>query len=217
MPAVLFDIDGTLADTNYLHVLAWWRAFREAGEDVAAARIHRMIGAGSGVLLRELIGDERDDVKDGWRRHYDRLKPEVSAIPGAADLLREVSRRGAAVVLATSSPEEDLDRLLEVLGADGAIAATTSAGDVDEAKPEPDLLDVALDKVGVAAADAIMVGDSVWDVEAAKRAGLRCIGVLTGGFSAAELEEAGAVAVYDDVRQLHQRLDASTIGALLGR
>ena len=215
--AVLFDVDGTLTDTNYLHVLAWWRAFCDAGEPVAAARIHRMIGAGSDVLLRELVGSsDRDDVKDGWRRHYDRLKPEVRAFPGATDLLQACASRGAAVVLATSSPSEDVDTLLDALdAARDAITATTSAGDVDQAKPEPDLFGVALSKVGVDPSAAVVVGDSVWDVEAARRAGLRCVGVLTGGVGRDELEAAGAAGLYDDVADLLRRLDDSPLRSVL--
>lgn len=214
--AVLFDIDGTLTDTNYLHTLAWRRAFVDAGVDVASARIHRMIGAAGGVLLRELLGSERDDVKQGWKRHFDELKPEIRAFPGAADLLRTVARRGAKVVLATSSEEDDVAALREAIGADDAVDAVTSAGDVDEAKPSPDVFTTAMAKVGVEAAGAIVVGDTAWDVQAATKAGLETVGLLCGGISRCELEEAGAVAVYEDPADLLAALDRSPIGALLG-
>lgn len=213
--AVLFDIDGTLTDTNYLHTLAWRRAFLDGGEDVATARIHRMIGAAGGVLLRELIGEERDDIKDGWRRHFTDLKPEIRAFPGAADLLRAVAGRGAAVVLATSSEEEDVAALREAIDADDVIAAVTSAGDVEEAKPAPDVFLTAMDKAGVGADRAIVVGDSVWDVKAATRCGLRTVALLCGGFGRAELEEAGAVAVYEDPSDLLARLGGSPLAPLL--
>jgi len=213
--AVLFDIDGTLTDTNYLHALAWRRAFLDAGEDVATARIHRMIGAAGGVLLRELVGDERDDIKAGWRRHFDQLKPEIRAFPHAADLLRAVAARGAAVVLATSSEEEDVAALREAIGADDVVMAVTSAGDVEEAKPAPDVFTTALRKAGVDASSAIVVGDSVWDVEAAANAGLRAVTLLCGGFGRAELESAGAEAVYEDPGHLLRELDGSPVAEVL--
>ena len=215
--AVLFDIDGTLTDTNYLHTIAWRRAFLEAGEDVASARIHRMIGAAGGVLMRELLGEERDDVKEGWKRHFDALKSEIRAFPEAAALLRAVAARGVRVVLATSSEEDDVAALREAIGADDVVDAVTSAGDVDEAKPSPDVFSIAMEKVGVVAADAIVVGDTVWDVEAATKAGLETIGLLCGGVSRGELEDAGAVAVYEDPADLLAALDRSPMAAMLGR
>ncbi len=212
--AVLFDIDGTLTDTNYLHILAWRRAFLEAGEDVASARIHRMIGASGGRLMQELIGGERDDVKHGWHRHFTDLKREIRAFPRAADLLRAVAAKGSHVVLATSSEPDDVEALTDAIAADDAIHAVTSAGDVEEAKPSPEVFQAALDAAGVGPDDAIVVGDSVWDVEAARRAGLDTVGLLSGGFSAAELEGAGAIAIYDDPAGLLAGLEASPIGRL---
>lgn len=213
--AVLFDIDGTLTDTNYLHTLAWRRAFVEAGRDVASARIHRMIGAAGGVLLRELLGEERDDIKAGWKRHFGDLKGEIRAFPRAADLLRTVAGRGAQVVLATSSDQDDVAALRDAIDADDVIAAVTSAGDVEEAKPSPEVFTTALAKVGVAAADAIVVGDTVWDVEAATKAGLRTVTLLCGGFGRAELEDAGAIAVYEDPADLLAHLEDSPLADLL--
>jgi HAD superfamily hydrolase (TIGR01549 family) len=206
--AVLFDIDGTLTDTNYLHVRAWRLAFAACGlPEVTSARIHRMIGAGSGRLLRELAGEERDDVKDAWRREFDRLKPEIAAFPKAADLLKTVADAGVTVVLATSSEPEDVDALVEAIGASDAVSAITSAGDVDEAKPEPDVFEVALEKAGASAADALVVGDSVWDVEAASKAGLATVAVRCGGISGDELRVAGAVEVFDDPAALLASLE----------
>jgi HAD superfamily hydrolase (TIGR01509 family) len=212
--AVLFDIDGTLTDTNYLHTLAWRRAFLDAGLDVPSSRIHRMIGAAGGVLLRELAGSEREDIKDGWRHHFDALRPEIRALPGAADLLRAVSQRGPKVVLATSSEDDDVEALRRALGADDVVAATTTAGDVEEAKPDPEVFTKALESVGVAAEGAVVVGDTGWDIEAATRAGLRTVAVTTGGVSRLELEAAGAVAVYDGPADLLARLDASPLARL---
>lgn len=212
--AVLFDIDGTLTDTNYLHTLAWRRAFLDAGLDVASSRIHRMIGAAGGVLLRELAGEEREDVREGWRQHFAALRPEIRAFPAAADLVRAVAARGPKVVLATSSEEDDVAALREALGADDAVAAVTTAGDVDEAKPSPEVFERALESVGVTADHAVVVGDTGWDVKAAARAGLRTIAVTTGGVSRMELEAAGAIAVYDDPADLLARLDASPLADL---
>lgn len=215
--AVLFDIDGTLTDTNYLHALAWRRAFVDAGEDVATARIHRMIGAAGGVLQRELIGEEREEIKDGWRHHFTALKQEIRAFPGAADLLRAVADRGAKVVLASSSEEEDVAALREAIGADDVIDGVTSSGDVEEAKPSPDVFTTAMAMVGVDASNAIVVGDSVWDVEAATKAGLRTVALLCGGFGQAELEGVGAVAIFEDPAHLLGDLDRSPIASVLRR
>jgi HAD superfamily hydrolase (TIGR01509 family) len=213
--AVLFDIDGTLTDTNYLHALAWRRAFLAAGQDVPTARIHRMIGAAGGVLLRELVGEEREDVKDGWRREFDRLKPEIRPFPRAADLLRAVAAKGPRVVLATSSEPDDVEALRQALDADDVVHAVTDAGDVEEAKPSPDVFRTALERAGVTdPRRAVVVGDSRWDVEAARAAGLDTVAVLCGGISRAELEEAGAIAVYDDPAALLADLESSPLARL---
>ena len=213
--AVLFDLDGTLTDTNYLHALAWRRAFLDAGEDVATARIHRMIGAAGGVLLQELLGSEREDVKEGWRRHFDALKPEIRAFPRAADLVRAVAGRGSRVVLATSSEPDDVDALREALDVDDVVHAVTDAGDVDEAKPDPAVFRVALERAGVDdPSAAVVVGDTRWDVEAARKAGLDTVTVLSGGIGRGELEAAGAVAVYDDPAALLDDLDRSPLARL---
>lgn len=206
--AVLFDIDGTLTDTNYLHVRAWRQAFVDAGLDgVASWRVHRMIGAGSDVLMTSLIGEERDDVKDGWRRHFDVLKSEIRPFPQAAELLRAVADRGVTVVLATSSEPDDVDNLVDAIGAGSAVSAITSAGDVDEAKPSPEVFEAALSEAGCAAGDALVVGDSVWDVEAATKAGVRIVGLRSGGTGDDALRAAGVVALYDDPAALLESLD----------
>jgi HAD superfamily hydrolase (TIGR01549 family) len=214
---VLFDIDGTLVDTNYLHTMAWRRAFVDHGLDVPSARIHRMIGAGSDVLLRELAGVERADVKAAWRRHFDSLEPEIRAFPGAADLLRAVAGHGAVVALASSSEEDDLDAALHALGGDDAIHVVTSAGDVEQAKPSSEVFEVAMARAGLTSQGTFVVGDSVWDIEAARRTGLECICVLTGGTSPLDLLAAGAAAVYPDVAFVLEHLDDTPLGRLLGR
>ncbi|MGH2688538.1 MAG: HAD family hydrolase [Actinomycetota bacterium] len=205
--AVLFDIDGTLVDTNYLHAIAWRRAFTEAGFDVATAWIHHRVGMGAGRLMQDLIGEEREDVKRAWRRHFEALKPEIRAFEGAVDLLREVHGRGIRVVLASSSEESDLEALLAALGADDVVDCVTSAGDVGEAKPSPEVFEVAMRKASCDPSRSIVVGDSVWDVLAARKANIPCICVLTGGIAAGVLLEAGAFAVYQDVREVRSELD----------
>ena len=212
--AVLFDIDGTLTDTNYLHAIAWRRAFVDAGEDVATARIHRMIGASGDVLLEELVGEVRPDIKDGWRRHFDELKGEIRPFPQAASLLRAVAARGPLVVLATSSEPDDVEALREALDVEDAVHAVTSAGDVDEAKPSPEVFERAMAEAGVGPEDAIVVGDSVWDVKAATKAGLRTVTLLCGGFGRAELEEAGAAEVHEDPAALLSALASTAIAEL---
>lgn len=216
IPTVLFDIDGTLTDTAYLQVRAWRRAFVDHGLDVASAAIHRHIGMGAGMLMEELVGEERADVKEAWRRHFDELKPEIRALPGACELLVDVARRGGRVVLATSSEPDDVEALVGAIGAGDAVDVVTSAGDVEEAKPAPEVFQVALARAGGLATRAVAVGDSTWDVVAAGRAGLGCVGLRSGGISTAELEEAGALAVYDGPADLLDHLAESPLGQLLG-
>ncbi|GAA2721419.1 HAD family hydrolase [Cellulomonas aerilata] len=213
--AVLFDIDGTLVDSNFLHVHAWTQAFADAGHPVDAWRTQRAIGMGSAQLLSELLGDDadrlEDEVKQGHTDRYAQMTPLLRAFGGARDLVQAVSDRGAVVVLATSAPPDELERLRAVLDLDDTLDAITGAEDVEAAKPEPDLVQVALEKAGCPAASSVFVGDSRWDVVAAARAGVPCVGLLSGGTSAADLTEAGAVAVYDDVAALLADLDASPL------
>lgn len=215
-PTVLFDLDGTLADTNYLHTLAWRRALVEHGHDVPTAWVHMRIGMGSSQLLSDLVGDDVDQtpLKDAWRRHFDPLKSEIRSLPGAAELVRAVAARGAQVVYASSSEQADVDDLVGVIGAGDAVSHVASTADVEQAKPEPEVFHVALQQSG-GDERAVVVGDTVWDVQAAKRAGLDCVGVLTGGVARAELEAAGAVAVYRDCLDLLANLDHSPLAPLL--
>ncbi|MEA2826237.1 MAG: hypothetical protein QOG43_676 [Actinomycetota bacterium] len=213
---VIFDVDGTLADTNYLHVVAWARAFRDAGEDVAMADIHRRIGMGSELLVEELLGHADSGAVDGHARHFQKLMPEIRAFPGAGDLLAEVHRRGAIVALASSADEEQLDAMLEAIAApDGTIDHVVGADDVEQSKPEPDVFQAALAATGLDPGDAVVVGDTVWDIEAAAKVGLKVVGVVTGGIGRRDLEAAGAIAVYDNVAHLLEELDRSPIGRLL--
>ena len=204
--AVIFDIDGTLMDTNYLHVEAFSRAFREIGRDVPRSAIHKQIGKGSDLLLPVLLGADKDAAERADRRHseiYAELEERAYPLPGAKELLASLAARRIPAWLATSAKPEQLEFLLGALEAEGKIAGVVSSGDVEASKPEPDIFAAALERAGCAADEAVVVGDTVWDVIAATKAGVRTVGVLTGGaFSRAELEEAGTVAVYQDCAEL---------------
>jgi HAD superfamily hydrolase (TIGR01509 family) len=217
-PAVLFDIDGTLVDSNYLHVHAWYRAFQEVGFDVEAWRIHRSIGMDGTTLVSSLTGDADEDTrsraKDLHSRYYKESAPLLRPLPGAQELLQRVDKLGLQVVLATSAPDDELEILRKVLASDALISAVTSSKDVDTAKPKPDIIEVALGRAGVDAADAVFVGDTVWDVEACQRAGVPTVAVLSGGVSRGELETAGAEAVFEDAADLCEHLAGTSIGRL---
>lgn len=217
-PAVLFDIDGTLVDSSYLHVHAWSEAMTGLGRPVDSWRIHRAIGMDAQKLLTALLGDEAerlgDQAKEGHSRRYAAMTDQLRTFAGARELLAAVAERKLQVVLATSAPEEELKELLKVLDAQQWIDHVTSAQDVGSAKPDPDILQVALRKAGVGPERAIMVGDAVWDGEAARRARIDFVGLGSGGISAGELTDAGAVAVYDDADALLADLDNSPLAAL---
>jgi HAD superfamily hydrolase (TIGR01509 family) len=215
---VLFDVDGTLVDSNYLHVHAWYRAFIEAEVGVEAWRIHRSIGMDGSTLLATLAENADDDtrsrLKDLHSRYYRETAPLLRRLPGARELLVAVDKLGLQIVLATSAPEDELSLLREVLGSDDLVSAVTSSNDVDTAKPQPDIVHVALDRAGVDAGQAVFVGDTVWDVEACERAGVPTIAVLSGGVSRGELEIAGAQAVFENPRDLCDHLDGTAIASL---
>ena len=211
---VLFDVDGTLVDTNYLHVVAWWQAFRSQGHEVAMSELHRTVGQGSDQFVSSILGRDDAKVRNAHSDFYGQWKHQLVAFDGAADLLRTTKKAGLAVILATSASEAEAEHLTAALDADDVIDVVTTKADVDASKPDPDIVHTALTKAGLVAADAVFVGDTVWDVEAAGRAGMRCVGVLTGGISEAELDDAGAVAVYRDVRHLLDDFDTSPLGRL---
>jgi HAD superfamily hydrolase (TIGR01549 family) len=213
--AVLFDVDGTLLDTNYLHVLAWSRALRDQGRQVPMAVIHSLIGMGSDKLIQRLVGGEAPDLDEGHSRHYRELQAEARAFDGAAQLLKTIEGHGAAVILGTSAKSDELDAMLAVLDAGDAISEVVSSGDVENTKPEPDIFAIALRRCQLPVENVLVVGDTVWDVEAACRLGIGCIGVETGGVCGKVLSGAGALAVYDDVGTLLRELDHSPVRPLL--
>jgi HAD superfamily hydrolase (TIGR01509 family) len=220
-PAVLFDMDGTLVDSNYLHVHAWTRAFHDVGIAVESWRIHRSIGMDGARLLETLSGDADDDTqkraKDLHLRYLREAAPLLRRLPGARELLERIRSLDLQIVLATSSSEEELALTRPVLDCEDLLTAATSSKDVDVAKPEPTIIKVALQRAGVDAGDAVYVGDAVWDIVACDRAGVRAIGLLSGGVSRQELENAGAEAVFENPRELVDHLDDTCIGELANR
>ncbi|WP_128801102.1 MULTISPECIES: HAD family hydrolase [unclassified Streptomyces] len=215
--AAVFDVDGTLVDTNHLHVATWWEAFRQAGHTVPMHAIHRAVGLGSEDLVARLLGDRRDKDQDAelsaahtalYGQYFDRLP----ALRDVGELLRRLDRDGWTVVLATSASGPELSALRRAIDADDSITATASADDVEEGKPAPEPVEHALELAGVPADRAVFVGDTVWDMRAGRKAGVRCVGVLCGGIPRADLEEAGAQAVYDDPADLLARLKDSPLG-----
>jgi HAD superfamily hydrolase (TIGR01509 family) len=216
--AVIFDVDGTLVDTNYLHAVCWWEAFRQYGQHVDMADIHRAIGMGSDKLLDHLLPGDRDraaddDMRAAHRSLYGVFWTRLRAFDGAAELLRTCARQGMKVVLASSASARELDALRAALDADDAITEATSSSEAGESKPAPDLVTIALDRAGVPPERAVFVGDAVWDVQACHKAGVPCVAVLTGGFGADELREAGAVAIYDGPADLLRHFGESPLAA----
>ncbi len=211
---VIFDADGTLLDTNYLHIAAWWEAFRERGYDIRCADVHQALGRGSSELVESVIGQPDPSVIAAHSRYYGPYLGRMRPLPGAADLLTATARLGLTVVLATSAKDEEVDLMLDALGARDAITTVVSSGAVERTKPEPDIVEKALSDSGTDRTRAVMVGDSVWDVIAAKRAGLPCVGLLSGGIAGEQLRSAGAVAVYADPAALLDDLKGSPIGHL---
>lgn len=219
--AVLFDVDGTLVDSNYLHVHAWQRAFAELAIEVESWRIHRAIGMDGSALVRLLSDDAPDGVrrelKELHSRYYLQTAELLSPLPGARRLLERLAALDLPVVLATSAPEDELAILRKALHCDDLIAAVTSSADVDVAKPDPGIIGIALNRIGATAENAVFVGDAVWDAKACIRAGVPSIGVLSGGVSRTELETAGAVSVFDNAEDLLLHLDQTPIATLATR
>ncbi|PNI07624.1 HAD family hydrolase [Arthrobacter sp. AFG7.2] len=219
---VLFDVDGTLIDSSYIHTIAWWGAFRQHGYDIPMASIHHYVGMGGDRLVDNLLPEARDRSQDPevmashgalYASHW----PALRAFEGVKDLLAQCHAGGLAIALASSARKKDLEVMKAILDADAFIDGATSANDAKESKPSPDILVAALDTIGVDAADAVFIGDAVWDMKAAAALGIPAIAVTCGGVSAAELRTAGAVEVYEGPLDLLQNLTSSAVGRLIAR
>ncbi|MFI0900450.1 HAD family hydrolase [Streptomyces sp. NPDC020983] len=218
--AALFDVDGTLMDTVQLHTVAWWEALRQSGRTVAMTDVQRAVGMDGTHLLDALVGEDRDREGDkGLKAAHDALYAQfwsrLVPLEGAADLLRACAARGLRVVLASSASAREAEVMLRALDAGDAIHAVTTSDDVEAGKPAPDVVQQALERADVGPGRAVFVGDAVWDLRSAGKAGVTGLGVLTGGgYSREELLAAGAAAVYRSPAELLDRLDGSPIGAL---
>jgi HAD superfamily hydrolase (TIGR01549 family) len=211
-PAAVLDVDGTLVDSNYQHTLCWYRAFRKHDITIPIWRLHRHVGMGGDKFVAAVAGDDveerlGDELRDEWESLFDDLIDEVAALEGARDLVVALKERGHPVVLASSSVQKHFDHFMELLGVGDLADGKTTKDDVEASKPEPDLVRAALDKID--AEQAVMVGDTPWDVEAAARAGVETICVITGGFSEQELRDAGARDVFSSLVELREKLDAT--------
>lgn len=216
-PAAILDVDGTLVDTNYHHALAWFRAFRQLDLTLPLYRIHRHIGMGGDQLVAALAGEEfdgthGDEVRERESALYMELIDEVRPLDGARELLVLLKERGHRLVLASSAKQHEIDHYLDLLDARALADGWTTSADVEQTKPQPDLVLAAVEKAG--GGPALMVGDSTWDCEAAGRAGLQTIGVLTGGFSEQELREAGAARVFERLDELLDAVSARTLAGV---
>jgi HAD superfamily hydrolase (TIGR01509 family) len=213
-PAAILDVDGTLVDTNYHHVIAWYRAFAKHDIILPLWLIHRHIGMGGDQVVAALAGDEvereqGDDIRAAEKDLYFELIDEVKPFNGARRLIETLKERGHTVVLASSAKAEEVDRYLDLLDARDLADGWTTSADVEATKPHPDLVVAAVEKAG--GGDAVMVGDTPWDCKSAEGAGVKTVCVLTGGFSEQELRDAGAVSVFESIAELAERLDETPL------
>jgi HAD superfamily hydrolase (TIGR01509 family) len=213
--AAILDIDGTLVDSNYHHTIAWFRAFRDLGHTLPLWELHRHIGMGGDQMVNALCGEviereQGDAIRESEKRHYMALIDEVQPLEGARDLIVDLKERDRQVVLASSAKPDEVEHYLDMLDARDLADAWTSSGDVAKTKPNPDLVLAAMEKLDGDL--AVMVGDSTWDCRAARAAGIETLAVLTGGFSAQELFDAGALSVFGSIQELRQRLPATVLG-----
>lgn len=213
--ALVLDVDGTLLDTNYLHVIAWWEAFRAAGHEVSGFDVHRSIGRGSADLVETLLGEPDDAVVEGHAKNWAPLREQCVPFHSVPELIRSCAGRGMRVVYCTSGSPEDVEDFRSRIGCDDVVAAVVNSGDVEHGKPAPDIVLAALEAVGVPAERAVMLGDTVYDVRAAHAAGVTVVGLVSGGISEQELLESGADAVYGNVAELLEDLDDSPLAPLL--
>ena len=214
-PAAILDIDGTLVDSNYHHAIAWYRAFRRHDVVLPVWRIHRHIGMGGDQLVAALAGEEvererGDDLRAAETERYAELIEEVRPLEGARALIEDLKHDGRQVVLASSAKPQEVEHYLDLLDARDLADGWTTSGDVERTKPEPDLIHAALERLD--SDRAVMVGDSTWDCQAARKAGVETLAVLTGGFSAQELFDAGALSVFATITELRERLRSTALG-----
>jgi HAD superfamily hydrolase (TIGR01549 family) len=210
--AAIVDVDGTLVDTNYHHAIAWYRAFRQFDVILPIWRIHRHIGIGSDRIVASLVDDDLeeehgDEIRDAQAVLYMAMIDDVRPLPEARDLLADLKNRDHPIVLASSAKEQEIDRYMDLLDARDLIAGWTTSADVENTKPEPDVVKAAMEKAG--AGDAVMIGDSTFDCAAAATAGIPALAVLTGGFSEEELRAAGAGEVFDSISALRAYVSKS--------
>jgi len=202
---IVLDVDGTLMDTNYLHTEAWARAFEEVGHRVPRVRLHKEVGKGAGLLIREFVEDEEtiEKIQDLHSEFYEELQEYGHPLPGAKELIFSLKERGYEVLFVTSAKDEELEHHMQELEAEDSIDGVVNSSDVENPKPAPDIFEEALRRAGATADETVAVGDALWDVESARGAGIRTVAVLTGGaYHKEALEEAGAVAVYEDCAAL---------------
>lgn len=212
--AAILDMDGTLLDNNYQHALAWHLALRRLEILVPVWKVHRAVGIGGDKIVAELVGDDAeaahgDEAREHESEIFESMKDDAIGVEGASEFVETLKERGHAIALASSGSAEDIERFVDQLGIGELLDAKITSGDVDSSKPAPDLVESALDELGTH--EAVMVGDTPWDVRAAERAGIPAICVLTGGFIAAELRDEGAVAVYESVAELREQLEESPL------
>src|SRR4051794_3210396 len=213
--AAILDIDGTLVDTNYQHAIAWFLAFKQNDVILPVWRIHRHIGMGGDQLVAALAGEDvdeerGDDIRAAEKALYLASIESVEPLEGARGLIDDLKGQGRRVVLASSAKAQEVDHYLDLLDARDVVDGWTTSADVEKTKPQPDLVNAALDKID--SREAVMVGDTPWDVRAAEAAGVATVAVLTGGFSAAELEEAGAAVVFESIVELRERVGDTPLG-----
>ncbi|MEA2411930.1 MAG: hypothetical protein QOC77_2491 [Thermoleophilaceae bacterium] len=214
-PIAILDIDGTLVDTNYQHAIAWYRAFRQHGIVLPLWKIHTHIGMGGDQLVSSLTSeavDEEvgDEIRSAEKALYMALIDEVQPVEEAREFIADLKKRGHTVVLASSAKADEVEHYLDLLDARELADDWTTSADVESTKPQPDLVNAALSKAG--GGDAVMVGDTPWDIKAAAAADVPTIAVITGGFSRAELEDAGAAAVFESVAELRSGLEDTPLG-----
>ncbi|MFL5782194.1 MAG: HAD family hydrolase [Thermoleophilaceae bacterium] len=212
----ILDIDGTLVDTNYQHAVAWYRAFRQNEIVLPVWRIHRHIGMGGDQVIAALTDEQTEeekgeDIRSAEKALYLAMIEEVEPLEGARDLISRLKDAGKTVVMASSAKDDEVDHYLDLLDARELADDWTTSADVESTKPEPDLVKAALDKAGADPGEAVMLGDTPWDCEAAKRAGVETVALMTGGFSEQELTEAGAVAVFESLPELLERIEETPL------